>query len=62
MSKSAKNYKVRLRANGYKEPEEAPILGKYYTDSSKSQQRKALTKNTNPQPDTQIEKKEEKGK
>ena len=62
MSKSAKNYKIRLRENGYQEPEESPILDKYYTDSSKSQQRKALTKNTNPQPDTQIEKKEEKGK
>jgi hypothetical protein len=61
MSKSAKNYKVRLRTDGYKEPEVIPLLDAYYTDSSKSQQRKALINNTNPKPDTQIEKKEEKG-
>ena len=60
MSNTAKHYKIRRRADGYKEPEVQPYMDKYYTASSKSQQRKALTNNTNPQLNIQIEKKEEK--
>jgi hypothetical protein len=43
MSKTAIYYKVRDRLCGYVEPVLKPLLNKYYTDSSKSQQRKELT-------------------
>jgi hypothetical protein len=43
MSKTAIYYKVRDRLCGYVEPVLRPILSQYYTDSSKSQQRKELT-------------------